>query len=108
MKVSPDQIDNCARRLDDAGVVWGQGAETLRGKAFNDAAFGSDNVGSALSGMYDPVAPQVLTYADETGFCVRETSTGLHEMATAYRDTEQSNTELAGKIQAILDQIGAG
>src|SRR3546814_828148 len=95
VKVSPNEIDNCSRRLDDAGVVWGQSVSSTRPAVTATTAFGSDMVGQALTGVYDQLAPPVMDYAEEVGFCVRETATGLHHMADAYRETEDNSTEEA-------------
>ena len=107
VKVSPNQIDNCSRRLDDAGVVWGQSVSSSRPEVTDTSAFGSDMVGNALVGVYQQLAPPVMDYAEETGFCVRETATGLHHMAEAYRETEDNSTEEANRINDVLTSIGA-
>jgi len=107
IEVHPDQIASCGRRLDDSGVVWGQGVTTLQSATSDTSAFGSDDVGSALLGLYEPLQPKIVSYAEETGFCVRETGSALVDIADAYRDTEETNTQQAAKVEQILHSIGA-
>lgn len=105
--VRPEEIDLCALKVRDAGESWGTDDVSFEAAVVDvPDLFGGDELGAALSGVYDPVGPTALTFTQETGFCLLETGVVLARVAAAYTEVEADNTLRSGAVDRELDRLG--
>lgn len=93
--------------VETAGNDWGLTAEALAASMGTEAdPYGGDELGAALRQMYETIGPKALQYFAETGFCLVETGTALHQLANAFAVTDQNSARTMNRAREVVESLG--